>query len=152
MQYKGYTGVATIDPEAGVIHGTVANLRAVVTFQGESVREAERAFRDSVDDYLDYCVERGVDPEKPFSGKFLVRIAPDLHRDLATEAARAGTSLNELVGQILARRDGEAEVVHLTDRQKATLKKVRTQGQAVPAPKAGRPRPRAKVGDKAPAN
>jgi predicted HicB family RNase H-like nuclease len=103
MQYKGYTGKLTVDAEAGVIFGTVANLRAVVTFQGESVKEAEQAFRDSVDDYLDFCREKGLEPEKPYSGKFLVRTAPELHRALAAEAARQGISLNEFVGEALSR-------------------------------------------------
>lgn len=58
MQYKGYTGHAGFDDEAGLFHGEAIDLRDVVTFQGTSVWELEEAFRDSVDDYLEFCEER----------------------------------------------------------------------------------------------
>lgn len=104
MQYKGYVGVAEIDEGAGIIHGRVAGLRDVITFQGETVPEARKAFEESVDDYLEFCAERGEAPEKPYSGKFLVRIKPDLHRTLAGIAEASSTSLNALVEKFLADR------------------------------------------------
>jgi predicted HicB family RNase H-like nuclease len=97
MTYKGYSGAAEIDFETGMIHGRVVGLRDVITFQGATVAEASQAFHDSVDDYLNFCASRGEPPEKPFSGKFLVRIDPALHRTLATEAAARGVSLNSLI-------------------------------------------------------
>ena len=69
MQYKGYYGVVQYDDEAKIFHGEVINTRIVITFQGTTVDEIENAFRDSVDDYLDWCQERNKEPEKPFSGK-----------------------------------------------------------------------------------
>ena len=59
LQHKGYTGRAEFDDEARLFHGEVIDLRDVVTFQGTSVEELEEAFRDSVDDYLEFCKERG---------------------------------------------------------------------------------------------
>ena len=67
MTYKGYTGVAEIDAEAGVIHGRVVGLRDVITFEGMTPAEVIRAFRESVDDHLDFCAELGQAPEKPLS-------------------------------------------------------------------------------------
>lgn len=96
MTYKKYTGTVTFDDEAEIFHGEVVGLRDVVTFQGSSVSELKQAFRDSVDDYLAFCQERGEEPEKPVSGKFLIRIKPELHRRLIIEAAREGMSLNQL--------------------------------------------------------
>jgi len=60
-----------------IFHGEVTNTQAVITFQGTCVDEIEQAFKDSVDDYLTWCKERGKEPEKPFSGKFVLRILPD---------------------------------------------------------------------------
>src|SRR4051812_12514268 len=102
MTHKGYSGVAEIDFETGMIHGRVVGLRDVITFQGETVAEASKAFRDSVDDYLEFCASRGESPEKPFSGRFLVRMAPSLHRTLVEKAAAMGTSLNALVESTLS--------------------------------------------------
>ena len=78
MQYKGYTGKVEFDDEAEIFHGEVIGLRDVITFQGRTVDEVKGAFRESVDDYLAFCAKRGEEPEKPFTGKFVVRIPPDL--------------------------------------------------------------------------
>ena len=80
MKYKGYTGVVEFDEESGSLYGRVIGLRDVITFQGESVAEVTQAFRDSVDDYLEFCAKRGRTPEKPYSGQFVLRIDPGLHR------------------------------------------------------------------------
>lgn len=65
FEYKGYTGVPELDLEAGILFGRVIGLRDGITFQGETVPEAIQAFRDSVDDYLEFCAQRGEKPEKP---------------------------------------------------------------------------------------
>lgn len=65
MEYKGYQGRVNYDEEAKLFYGEVVSLRDVITFQGTSVDELEQAFKDSVDEYLDFCKELGRDPEKP---------------------------------------------------------------------------------------
>lgn len=59
MKYKGYFGDAWYDYEAKIFHGEVIGLKDVITFQGKTVNEIEQAFKDSVDDYLMWCKERG---------------------------------------------------------------------------------------------
>ena len=103
MQCKGYEAVVEYDPEADLFHGEVIDLRDVVTFQGRSVDELKQAFSDSVDDYLAFCAERGEEPEKPFSGQFVVRVEPVLHRAVVSAAKRAGISLNKWVARTLER-------------------------------------------------
>ena len=76
MDYKGYVGMVEFDDEADIFHGQVVNLRDVITFQGRSVDELRHAFEESVDDYLAWCAKRGKTPDKPFSGKFVVRLDP----------------------------------------------------------------------------
>ena len=101
MNYKGYEGVVELDEGAGVFHGEVINLRDVITFQGASVSELEQAFHDSVDDYLAFCAERGEAPEKPFSGKLVIRISPELHRRVSARAKTEKVSLNHLIAEAL---------------------------------------------------
>lgn len=103
MEYKGYTGIIEVDEASNVLHGRVVGLRDVITFQGETVAEARQAFEDSVDDYLEFCAERGEAPEKPYSGKFVVRLEPAMHRKLAAQAEAKGTSINALVVEALGR-------------------------------------------------
>ncbi|MGH8676524.1 MAG: hypothetical protein ACREVG_19725 [Burkholderiales bacterium] len=55
MEYKGFIGVVEFDGEAAIVHGDVVNTRDVITFQGKSVAEIKKAFRESVDDYLEFC-------------------------------------------------------------------------------------------------
>lgn len=97
MEYKGYISKVIFDEEAGIFSGEVINTRDVITFQGESVKELEQAFHESVEDYLEFCNERGEEPEKPFSGKFVLRIPSDLHRNLALIAGKKNISLNKLI-------------------------------------------------------
>ena len=104
MTYKGYQAKVEMDEEAGLFHGEVLNTRDVITFQGRSVRELKKAFADSVDDYIEFCAARGEDPEKPFSGKFLVRVSPEMHREIMAEARQQGKSLNTYVSEKLQRR------------------------------------------------
>ena len=103
LEYKGYIGCVEFDDEAGVFHGEVINTRDVITFQGTSVDELQVAFHDSVEDYLQFCADRGEQPDKPFSGKFMLRTSPDLHRELFVAAKRAGKSLNAWVAEQLER-------------------------------------------------
>jgi predicted HicB family RNase H-like nuclease len=97
LTYKGYAGHVEFDEEAGLFHGEVLDTRDVVTFQGTSVEELIQAFHDSIDDYLDYCKERGEQPDKPFSGRLMLRVSPDLHRQVSVRATREGKSLNQWI-------------------------------------------------------
>jgi predicted HicB family RNase H-like nuclease len=101
MEYKGYIGRVEFDDEAVIFHGEVVNTRDVITFQGRSARELRKAFRDSVDDYLDFCAKRRELPDKPFSGQFVTRISPELHRQLNLAATLSGKSLNAWVSEQL---------------------------------------------------
>ncbi len=101
MEYKGYTGVVEFDEDSGTLFGHVISLRDGITFQGDSVAEVIRAFHDSVDDYLEFCAGRGENPEKPFSGQFVLRIDPQLHRVMSHAAEERGVSLNSLVEEKL---------------------------------------------------
>jgi predicted HicB family RNase H-like nuclease len=101
MEYKGYIGKVEIDEDAGLLHGEVINIRDVVTFQGRTVEELQQALRESVDDYLAFCAQRGENPEKPFSGKFVLRLPAELHRKAFIKAKLSEKSLNNWVTEVL---------------------------------------------------
>jgi predicted HicB family RNase H-like nuclease len=121
MEYKGYIAKVDFDPDANLLHGEVAGIRDVVTFQGRSVAEIEKAFKDSVDDYLIFCRKRGEQPDKPCSGKFLVRLAPDLHRKVNMLASASGKSLNAWVADCL-NKEAAAKVGKLRRSRQGTGK------------------------------
>jgi predicted HicB family RNase H-like nuclease len=101
MKYKGYVGQVSYDDEAKIFHGEVIGLKDVITFQGKSVKELEKAFKDSVDDYISWCSERGEKPARAFSGNIRIRISPELHAKLVHVAAMQGKSLNSLIASRL---------------------------------------------------
>lgn len=96
LEYKGYVGV--VEADDGAVSGRVAGLRDVVTFEVETFAEVE-AFRNSVDHYLAFCAERGEAPDRPYSGKVPLRLAPALHRKAATRAQAEGLSLNAWIAR-----------------------------------------------------
>lgn len=104
LEYKGYIGVIEYDDDAGIFHGEVVNLRDVITFQGECVAELREALRDSVEDYLEFCAERGEEPERPFSGNLPLRINPELHRKIYVKAKSEGVSLNRWISEALEKQ------------------------------------------------
>lgn len=97
MTYKGYLGNVEYDDDAKIFAGTVINTKTVITFQGTSVQELEDEFRNSIDDYLEWCKQDGVAPEKPYSGKFNVRFLPELHQQAAVMAKKLNISLNSFI-------------------------------------------------------
>jgi predicted HicB family RNase H-like nuclease len=100
--YQGYHGEASYEPDDETFYGKVVDTKDVITFEGSNPTELKAAFTGSVDDYLEFCKERGEAPEKPFSGKFLVRITPELHHGLSICAARSEKSLNQHVVDVLS--------------------------------------------------
>jgi predicted HicB family RNase H-like nuclease len=103
LKYKGYTGRVEYDDEVRIFHGEVLDLRDVITFHGENVEEIEREFRESIDDYLEFCEQRGEEPDRTFSGRLMLRLPPNLHRKVYTSALREGKSLNQWIAERLER-------------------------------------------------
>jgi len=97
LHYKDYVGSVEFSEADGVFHGKVAGIRALISFEGNSVSAIIKDFHNAVDEYLDFCAETGKQPEKPFKGSFNVRIGTDLHRKAALAASVRGISLNTLV-------------------------------------------------------
>jgi len=79
LKYKGYRGKVEYDDEAGIFYGEVTGLRDVVTFKGTSVKELQKSFRESIDDYLAFCKRMNRTPDVPASGRLILRVPPELH-------------------------------------------------------------------------
>jgi predicted HicB family RNase H-like nuclease len=101
MNHLGYIATLEIDEETGVISGIVANVRATLHFQGNTVAEVRAAFVDTIEDYREWCASEGREPEKPYSGTLSLRLPPELHRKVAAAAAMAGKSVNGFIAETL---------------------------------------------------
>ncbi len=101
MIYQGYTAKIEYDAEVEAFLGEVIDLNDIITFSGNSVDELKQSFKDSVDAYIEYCEQNGEEPERPFSGKFSVRIEPELHKSISRHATLTGKSINTFVSEAL---------------------------------------------------
>ncbi len=103
MRVGQYIAKIEYDPDLDCFSGRVVNLSSPVTFQGRTPAELRRELNASIKTYLDVCRERGIEPEKPYSGRFNVRISPETHRKAALAASLRGTSLNALVDEAISK-------------------------------------------------
>ena len=102
MKYKGYEAIIEYDEIDKIFVGRVINTLDVIAFDGLSVEELEQSIHNVIDEYLEDCRTTGKIPEKPFSGRFNLRISPELHRQAAILAEKEGISLNNLVEKSLS--------------------------------------------------
>lgn len=103
MNYQGYTARIDYSDEDGLFVGHIAGINDVVGFHGESVSELRAAFEEAVTDYLETCAKLGRAPQKPYSGKLSLRLAPALHATVAVKAQLAHKSINQWVIDVLDR-------------------------------------------------
>ena len=95
MTYKGYTARIDYDERDNVFAGRILGIRTIISFHGETVAELRAEFELAIKDYLADCKEQGVHPEKPASGKLLLRVPPEIHGRALVAAQAAGKSLNQ---------------------------------------------------------
>jgi predicted HicB family RNase H-like nuclease len=102
MTYQGYAAHIEYSDEDACFVGRIAGIRDIVGFHGESVAELRAAFEEAVDDYLETCQKVGRPPQKPYSGKLMLRVAPEIHAHAAMMAEAKGKSLNQWAAEVLA--------------------------------------------------
>lgn len=99
--YKNYNGTVEYSKEDDCLFGKVVGIKSLLSYEGNSVRELEQDFKNVIDEYLEDCKERKVEPEQPYKGTFNVRISPELHRNIAIYAIEHGKSLNAVVEEAI---------------------------------------------------
>lgn len=103
MTYNGYSARIEYDDADEVFFGRVAGISDIVGFHAETVSELKDAFRDAVEDYIETCTKLGKDPQKPYSGRVMFRIDPEIHRRAVVAAELSGKSLNQWAEEVIAR-------------------------------------------------
>jgi predicted HicB family RNase H-like nuclease len=93
MNHNGYIAGIEFDEEDRIFTGRLLGIDDIVTFHGESVAELETALHEAVAHYLDVCIKTGREPQKPYSGRFALRMPPELHAQTAAKAASVGKSI-----------------------------------------------------------
>jgi predicted HicB family RNase H-like nuclease len=101
MMHKGFAARVEYSKEDGCFVGHVAAIRDVIGFHGERIAKLRKAFREAVDDYLATCEKLGQEPNRPCSGQFRLRLAPDLPARAAMAAESQGKSLNTWAADVI---------------------------------------------------
>lgn len=102
VTYKGYSARIEYDDEDGILFGQIAGIRDGVGFHADNVEDLRAAFHEAVDDYIETCARIGKEPQKPYSGKMMFRVSPEVHRKAALAAELSGKSLNQWAEEALA--------------------------------------------------
>jgi predicted HicB family RNase H-like nuclease len=103
MTYKGYAARIEYSDEDGCFIGHIAGIKDIIGFHAESVKELRAAFEEAVDDYLATCEKSGRAPQKPYSGRLMLRVPPEVHARAAMMAEAHGMSLNQWASEVLSR-------------------------------------------------
>ena len=101
LSYKNYNGTVEYSREDSCLFGKVVGIKSLLSYEGNSVQELEQDFCKVIDEYLEDCNERNIEPEQPYKGTFNVRISPELHRNVAIYALEHGKSLNSVVEEAI---------------------------------------------------
>jgi predicted HicB family RNase H-like nuclease len=103
LVYDGYAARIEFSSEDECFIGHIAGIKDVVGFHGETVSELKTAFEEAVNDYLETCNIVGKTPQKPYSGKLMLRIRPEIHAAVAKAAELSGQSINQWASEALNR-------------------------------------------------
>lgn len=101
MKFQGYIARVAFDERDEIFVGRVLGLRSIISFHGKTVAELRREFASAVKDYLADCKVQGISPEKPASGKLLIRVPPEVHSRALVKAQAMGKSLNQWATEAL---------------------------------------------------
>ena len=101
MKYKGYAALIEFDEDDRIFVGHLAGIKDIVGFHGTTVDSLENAFHESVDSYISISEETGRAVQKPYSGKLMLRVSPDIHASVATAAQIHGKSINQWASEVL---------------------------------------------------
>ncbi len=107
IKYKDYIASISYSAEDEVFYGKIEHIHDLITFESDNAHGFEKAFHEAVDDYIDFCKEKGILPEKPFKGSFNIRIKPSLHKRAFLKAMQSGMSLNKFIETTLEKELGE---------------------------------------------
>jgi predicted HicB family RNase H-like nuclease len=102
LHYKDFQG--SVEFEDGKLVVQILHIDDSISTYVDGASQAQAAFEELVDDYVETCRAVGKEPCKPFKGSFNVRIEPELHRQIAMAAVESRQTMNAWVATALEAR------------------------------------------------
>jgi predicted HicB family RNase H-like nuclease len=110
LKYKGYTGNVEYSQEDNCLFGKVLGMNSsAISYEGKTVDELKADFEAGIDLYLESCLERGIQPQKPYTGVLNIRIPSDIHSQIALRAQQTGRSINAIIKDAI---ENQLKVLH----------------------------------------
>jgi len=103
LEHKGYFGTVEFSATDKVLFGKVLGIKGLISYEGNSVESLKDDFEGAIDDYLEMCAEKDIEPERAYRGSFNVRVSPELHKKLALYSVSHGQTLNSTVEEAIKR-------------------------------------------------
>ncbi|WP_374556577.1 type II toxin-antitoxin system HicB family antitoxin [Aquitalea pelogenes] len=101
LMIDGHKAIVVYDPEIDMFRGEFVGLNGGADFYASDVAGLKTEGHTSLQVYLDLCREKGIAPYKHYSGRFNVRIPPDLHATAVEAAAASQKSLNQWIAEAI---------------------------------------------------
>lgn len=97
LRHKDFLATIHFSPEDDCFHGRIEGINDLVSFEGRSVNELKKAFREAVVDYIEICRTTGKETQRSYKGSFNIRISPELHQKAVRKSRLEGITLNQFV-------------------------------------------------------
>ena len=101
LSYKNYIGTVSFSSEDEVFYGKIEHINDLITFESDNAHDLKKSFEEAVDDYIAFCKEKGIKPEKTFKGSLNIRLKPTIHKLASLAAIQQGISLNKFIEKTL---------------------------------------------------
>lgn len=98
MKYKGYWAEVKYSDEDECFWGKIEGLKnTLILFEGETVKDLKKDFKNSIDFYLENCKANNETPEQQCKGSLNVRLGVELHNKAKMKSIEKKISINELI-------------------------------------------------------
>lgn len=101
MKIGGQQAVITYDPDIEMFRGEFIGLNGGADFYACDIAGLHREGEHSLNAFMNECAKRDIEPHKHFSGRFVLRVAPEIHQAATVAAAANGESLNQWVTAVI---------------------------------------------------
>ena len=113
LKYKQYIGSVEYSETDKILFGKVQGIRGLISYEGQNVEELEQDFKNGIDEYLDECKEKGIEPQKSYTGAFNVRVPSEMHGKAVLRAGELGVNLNAFVKSAIEEKLQSSELIQV---------------------------------------
>ena len=101
IEYKKFFGSLHFNSDDEIFYGKIEGINDLISFEGKTVKDIKRNFKDAVNDYIYICKENDKPLYKSYKGSFNIRVPAELHKKAVQQALLLDISLNKYIQKVL---------------------------------------------------